>query len=155
MRNCEKTWLRWPDRTRALDIGDCMRYWCVTISPSTLCIVGCSLDEMANPSLRRPTVVDHSRCSDRKKASLTWGFCSHTPGIYRCCARMAAWLAERLAPLRAIPAAESMLSSHPCVAIPPRVLPTFQISTLTAAPCSHVESLPALALSGIASACWR
>jgi len=30
---------------------------------------------------------------------------------------MAAWLAERLSPLRAIPAAESALRSHPCGAV--------------------------------------
>ena len=24
----------WPDRSRAMDIGDCMHYWCGVISPS-------------------------------------------------------------------------------------------------------------------------
>src|SRR5579863_4907753 len=48
----------------------------------------------------------------------TWGRCPQTPGIYRFGARMAAWLAERLTPPRAIPAAESALRSHPCVAVP-------------------------------------
>jgi hypothetical protein len=51
-------------------------------------------------------------------AKVTWGRCPQTPGIYRFAARMAAWLAERLTPPRAIPAAESALRSHPCVAVP-------------------------------------
>ena len=53
-----------------------------------------------------------SNCVD-----LPWGLRPQTPGIYRFGARMTAWLAERLAPPRAIPAAESALRSHPCVAV--------------------------------------
>jgi len=41
------------------------------------------------------------------------------------CARMAVWLAERLPPLRAIPAAESALRSHPCVAVSSAQVPQY------------------------------
>jgi hypothetical protein len=58
------------------------------------------------------------KAAHRKRSHyLTWGLCPQTPGIYRFYARMTAWLAERLTPPRAIPAAESALRSHPCVAV--------------------------------------
>src|SRR5579871_4611423 len=67
----------------------------------------CSWSEMVHPRMPNASVIDQSRSEGKEKGFVRWGLRPQTPGIYRIPARMAAWLAERLTPLRAIPAAES------------------------------------------------
>src|ERR1700722_488842 len=67
------------------------------------------------------------RCDERKGSFSTWGLRPQTPGIYRIRARLRD-AREQRAPPRAIPAAESALRSHPCVAVPSaQVSPGYQL----------------------------
>jgi len=74
------------------------------------------------------SVVDHSPdCNERKDSFLKWGLRPQTPGIYRFHARIKE-AREQSTPSRAIPAAESALRSHPCVAVPSaQVFPAYQL----------------------------
>jgi hypothetical protein len=83
--------------------------------------------EIPHPMLTA-SVVDHlAHDNKRKKSLLKWGLRPHAPGIYRLYARIEE-AREPLSPSRAIPAAESALRSHPCVAVPSaQVFPAYQL----------------------------